>query len=660
MSVQTVDALDENMTDLCRIMVTGEPVLVLGPGCQRIGYDDVRDPSWRELRRRMRLLHAAVSPLEHPFLEQLWRSKLSDTTLAEHGDDPSVPDAQALTPLDAADERSAHVTDDIRIHGLAVPLLRTLIVCTRYLGQVIETGNTPVLSWQSVTHPRADAGDRSPAQESFDEMVAVADALMKWSNKKVAVPVLADFGFDASGRPSERMAEELPPFLRLLEVKAIAASSKEFSKSILGGAEHALTGANIEWLADLLWHTIACDSGVVPSQSELAFCVNLRDRGPWRERLFTRARPGEYRDDQKPQSGKRHSKVTERIRRRTEACRLTGVESPTEWDEDDDQRLRVNRTLAATLLQMWRTTTRNATPIALVASHDLMIERQLYELLDEGDEMEKRAPEAFHVVVPVWVSDSEDSPRTLSWLWGTYTKRPAAKNADLEALRDATGGVLQWEWYRTDPDPDHDDRDYDDRDICGPIIVRIGGSPLLELGDDATAESLGVGPRIKRTNAKQERIELATIFSEFDALAAMITFAGDQGEKGLVANVMTALAWERRSWAFFADSFPDWIPRVRLLFNARTVLAERGAPNQDGKRHKKAKIRDKIALDLAFDWPEQAMLEALSVRPLHGDLKWLSEYPHSPDARSEEDWLPFLNGVAAMQRINGHDEEEEI
>lgn len=648
MSVQTVDALEENMVDLCRIMVTGEPVLVLGPGCQRIGYDDHNDPSWRELRRRMRLLHAAVSPLEHPFLEQLWRSKLSDTTLLEHGGDTGLPDEQALAPLDAEDEESARVTDDLRIRGLAVPLLRTLIACTRYLGQVIEAGNTPVLSWQTVTHPRADAIDRTPAQESFDEMVSVATALRTWTSNKLAGPVLADFGFDAKGRPSEALAKELPPFLRLLEIKAVAASSEEFSHRILGGTEHTLSGANIEWLADLLWHTIACDSGVAPSQSELAFCVNLRDRGPWRERLFTRARPGEYRDSQEPQSGKRHAKVTERIRRRTEACRLHGLESPSQWDGDHD-RLRVNRTLAATLVQMWRSEPRNATPIALVASHDLMIERQLYELLDAGQ------GEVFHVVVPVWVSDSELSPKTLSWLWGTYTKRPPAKNPDLAALRSAAGGLLRWEWYRGDLDED------DGREIRGPVIVRVGGSPLLDLGDDATAESLGLGPRLQRTNAKQERVELATIFSEFDALAAMITFASDhQAEKGLAANVMTALAWERRSWAFFADSFPDWIPRVRLLFNARTVLAERGASSRNGKKHGTARIRDKIALDLAFDWPEQAMLEALSVRPLHGDLRMLVQYPHSPDARSEEDWRPFLEGVAAMQSINGsHDDDEE-
>jgi hypothetical protein len=575
------------------------------------------------------------------------RSKLSDTTLLEHGGDTGVPDEQALAPLDAEDQRSARVTDDLRIRGLAVPLLRTLIVCTRYLGQVIETGNTPVLSWQSVTHPRADAIDRTPAQESFVEMASVATALRTWTNNKLAGPVLADFGFDAKGRASEKLAEELPPFLRLLEIKAVAASAEWFSQNILGGTEHTLSGANIEWLADLLWHTIACDSGVVPSQSELAFCVNLRDHGPWRERLFTRARPGEYRENQKPQSGDRHQKVSERIRRRMEACRLNGLEQPSEWVGDHGQRLLVNRTLAATLMQMWRSEPRNATPIALVASHDLMIERQLYELLDED--------KVFHVVVPVWVSDGEISPKTLSWLWGTYTKRAPAKNPDVDALRSSAGGILKWEWYRGDLDED------DGRDIRGPVIVRVGGSPLLALGDDATAESLGVGPRLQRTNAKQERVELATIFSEFDALAAMITFASDdQVEKGLAANVMTALAWERRSWAFFADSFPDWIPRVRLLFNARTVLAERGASSRNGKKHRTAKIRDKIALDLAFDWPEQAMLEALSVRPLHGDLRMLAQYPHSPDARSEEDWRPFLDGVAAMQRINGgHDDDEE-
>src|ERR1700693_5722695 len=40
-----------------------------------------------------------------------------------------------------------------------------------------------------------------------------------------------------------------------------------------------LSGANIEWLGDLLWHTLTSDAETQPSQADLAFYVTLGEQG---------------------------------------------------------------------------------------------------------------------------------------------------------------------------------------------------------------------------------------------------------------------------------------------------------------------------------------------------------------------------------------------
>lgn len=637
-------SLANNHDAMREIFAHGQPVLVLGPGCQRIGYDSPDNPGWEEVTRRMRLLHGVLPAPPRSFLEALWKSKLSEETQERLADGASGYriDADTSIPADG-------LVDEVRL-ALAVPLLGALIACTRCLGEVITRGKTPVISWELLTHDlpvdeRFDESHkaRDEAASNLSDFVVLASALSQWREGSLDDANAHELhglgltpGRHGFGSPEDE--ESLGAALDVLNIGGVATNSREFLEKCLGTVgvgetAYPLSGAMIEWLADLFWHVIVCDAGVPPSQSELAFYVNLRQRSGGRARLFTRARPGEHRMTRAElvESRDRSPDVTWPVRLRLQHG-PTGVEPADDLTFPGDARLAFARTMAATLAAQWdRYRARpfaEMLPVALVAGYDLMLERQLLELSDAGD--------VFHVVVPVWVHRGRPAPQ-LDWLLGTYT-RDQADVEERHLVSHERGDWLTWDWYHAEGD--------DRRDLRGPVVVRVNGSPLVDIGRRPTSEDLGLDSRPK---SSEEELELATIFSEFDSVAAIITFSNEGA--GLPGNLFRNLQWERRSWMFLGDSFPDWIPRLRLLYNARSMLTT--ASDGVGRRMAGAKITTKVAVDRAFDWPEESMLAALSVDTYTGDLSWLANYPKKrfdPDDATRE----FLEQVnARMVRAAG-------
>ena len=81
MSPQGSLNVDDDWSRLPLAFAEGSPVLVIGPGCDRVGYDAEQSTAWQEVTRRVRLLHRAAGDEAKLFLEALWESKLSDATL---------------------------------------------------------------------------------------------------------------------------------------------------------------------------------------------------------------------------------------------------------------------------------------------------------------------------------------------------------------------------------------------------------------------------------------------------------------------------------------------------------------------------------------------------------------------------------------------------
>lgn len=623
-----------------------QAVIVVGPGCDRIGYDSDGSAPWREVETRIAKILSVISPSagdeaaaesagdvnpsadgdqDRRFLLELFRSKLSDPRrsdellLEDLGDGPAA----------AADDESRPTGLDAARTELATLILSALIDCTRALGEAIATGTVPVTNWETVAAPRtaattaAQAGgrrlsSRQGAAEALRQASALAGLLKQWTDDEDGAPRLPE-RLAVSARDVRRTRASL----WALKIDAIADATGRLADQCLdpstGGHCVPFTGATIEWLADLLWHLIVCDSGVPSSQSELTFHLNLRDEQGRSAtvRTFTRAYPGELRGD--PGEGKREDSITERLR-----CGLTGCEEARDWRHVIDQpRIKVAAMLAAVLREQWDLieegraagTRRTAVyaPVALSSTYNLVLERQVLEQTRDG--------EVLHVAVPAWFGDR------LDWLWGTYTRSDELLTSRYMTCDKAEGGGLDWKLWR-----------YSDVEQSGPLIMKMSGCPLFQLPEGITADAL-FGPETIHEDAP---VRIASLLSEHDLLGAIMVLKApaDGGTTAeFVLKLGQLLAWEKRNWIFLGDRFPDWIPRIRLLFHAQSRFTSAAARSRLAH----------LALDRSFDWPERALLEALDVTPVEGDLERLGSLPGAATATN----TPFWQGVSARLKELG-------
>jgi hypothetical protein len=651
----------------------GSPVLVLGSGCDRVGFDGESSEAWAEVTRRVRLLHHEAGADEKLFLAALWESKLSAATMDEKASIGGLPPRLDLQDEDEA--RLAHYNDEepldkVRIVHLAAPLLSALVGCTQILGEVIGSGTVPVLSWNTVIHPLDGNARRTAAANNLTRVSKAAGLLGDWS--RTSPPVAKDrkelegMGFDEQDLRQRLPDTELGTVrlrtLQIMKIGAIHTTTRWLATScLLAPAAYdpavsverlPLTGAMIEWLADLVWHVIVCDTGVPHSQAELAFYINLRGTdtptGAPSPRSFTRALAGEHRASSKED-------LTELIAQRMERG-ATGCEEEQDIDWENDARHRVARTLAASLMIHWKMykAGKGRLPVAIATTYDLVLERQLLESMRQG--------QSFHILVPV-MKDEERA-----WLWGTYKKTKGTFNPkDLTSARE--GRWLSWDWY----EPERADS-RDGRAPQGPVIVKLNGSPLIDLGGNSEASVIARKARAQEPSRFARRahdcsVRLLCIFSEYDSLRTLMALqrageptGGTFSKSALPFQISQAFDWKGRSWLFLGDRFPDWIPRLRLLLNAETKSpltseptgATKAADGEDAPltdtppdEATKAvavdpvevvdprevvdslEVTDKIAIDRHFDWPERALLDALDVYWYIGDLATLADYPNA-------------------------------
>ncbi len=632
---------------LQRTLAEKKPVIALGSGCQRIGYD--RGGSWGGVVRRARLLAAELRADVQPsdddddeppvgdarhvaFLEQFWWTKLSDETQARHAADRLPED---LRVDEAGEVGLPDLVDTIRT-DIAARLVGCLSEGTRCLGSVIAEGKSPVTSWDDVCY--RPVGIPSYAYELAArhlEIFVTQVAALKAPRRGLegdARTTLEAWGIDVD----REYPLELARFVDILKLDAVHHHAKWLLDEVFRqDTGRPLSGNVIEWLADLLWLVLSVDAGVPYSQVELAYYLNLRSRGDLRfGRDFSRPNPGEYR-------GEGEDALFEDIVR-LEKTHDVGL-SPGEPVWSENARARFTRTMAATLSTMWQqvkaqraeaaklpayesaTDDSLAPVVALVSAYDLMVERQLWEVTPVGG--------CFHIIVPAWYSTDHD--RQLVWLLCTITKR-AVFAFDTRILTGPGDHGPRWTWWL-------EQRDDTQLALDGPILIKVNGSPLMRLGVD------GINPDVRPKSLKLEgahrgRLRLATIYAEHDALSTIITAPNETSMLPPELAAGHAMAWDARHWVFFGDRFPDWIPRLRLAQRARadrtpSTRGRRGIGDPDGTREL---IR--IAVDRRFDWPELALLDTLHVDAHQGDLSGLDDYVCDQYA-GHESLTTFLDGV---------------
>jgi hypothetical protein len=613
-------------------LATESPVLVLGPGCHRIGYEETA--GWAEVTRRMNLVHHRIAdafspehvPAARSFLERFWLSKLSDEARSgrahrEHLDALRAPAREPDGDGDSLDTcRTALVTQ----------LLGVFLEGTRCLGSEIATGAFPVVAWQDIGHVYPRTEPQATVPQSVDEATSPAfdaheaDVRHRQAGEHLAatLEIASVISAVAGSQPLDDELEAIAhdrlagvPDLRAkaiarlnddLKIDTVVFNLKRLQEDAFSGSDGRLTGSTIEWLGDLLWHLVTTDSRVPPSQAETAFYINLQRSDPGAGRSFARSRPSEAR---RPLS---RDAIPGHVRQ------LLGTYDNGEraWSDIAPSRKAFTRTICAALLAQWEDPSRppQRPTLALIPDFDLSFERAMLELMEPDQHL--------HVVVPVWRKPERD-PQYIDWFVGTMTRA----DQDYSHGRHRLPPIERWAKFDEGPKVGKGKGALD-----GPIFVKPNGSPLLESPRREDLKDIRL--------LRGEKVQLATIASEYDALQAMISFAnGANAKESTAGDVINALQWQHRSCLFLGDSFPDWLPRVRLMVNAPIEFKQLTATPSTRQ----------IAIDRRFDWPEQALLSDMHVEQYECDLAALGAYhTASSGGKPGELVVKHLNAVKAI------------
>jgi hypothetical protein len=360
-----------------------------------------------------------------------------------------------------------------------------------------------------------------------------------------------------------------------------------------------VTGALVEWLTDVLWHSIVFYAGIDPTTEELATQLSLMCGGssPTRrveptlavgavsfkhltegmrdildhgyERRFSRSRGGD-----------RHC---ERDRFYASIARYL-ADSYRVWRDEHDE---------TGSSPEW------PIPMVLSTTYDLELEQALNDTsLTE-----------FHVVIPVWEfqtrAEDQAGRGTLRWLAGSVRCDPGRKVARDLTWRDV--GDLQ------------EPRDSGDTlaglQLRGPVVVKLNGSPLHELTHHAMVRPRSTDGLDATKAVGFPALHHAIVFSEFDHLKSAT-------EWPLSGWLAAAVRDRNRHWAFLGQRLIDWNARMRLFFDLYYRNSDRRSPT-----------RAAVAVNKRFDRERSLLLQWLGVKRVWGDL---AEFAAYVDACAEE------------------------
>ncbi|MDQ8043083.1 MAG: hypothetical protein AAGC46_00335 [Solirubrobacteraceae bacterium] len=635
----------------------GRAVFVLGAGCQRVAYDSFDSEGWTEVRRRVRMLAAALPEGEEEpfqFLEKFWQSKLSDETQIAIDDEYAADHAaavegQSLRPEGVSTEAKS-ATDRARIVLLALPIFNLFAAGTRRLGASIASGETPVPNWHQMSDsslrrgPKEDPSSLEGLQVAVEFALQAATSLQAWRAENGKQADLKG-RFDTLSIKASDCAP-LRKFLDAVEITALELSIKGFASLCIGGrlptqpghTTAGLNGANVDWLGDLLWHILVCDALVPPSQRELAFYLNLprAESQLTSTSVFSRPRPGEYRFGSGGVDGDLDR--DERLRSLLKVRANTDISDPSLVGPELRE---LYATLASVLAQQGiirkppeGQAAPSTLPVALVAGYDLLLEHYLLGMLPVADERRKRKARPLHVVLPVRLT-SPDAPGRRGLDWVVVTMQPTGRTSGVDRLAEAERSVA---WL-------HRSNVQGNRE---PVIIHVSGAPFLNLLDGAAVRSRddGVGPlRVSEIdlkggmlndadNAIDWEIEPAFLFDEYEA-----SLAAHALRRVRVEWLNTTLQWNNRSWLFLAEGFPEWVPRFRLL---NTSLAG----HQSDQRGARSAQHALMAVDREFSWPEASLLGALGFQRYHGDLSDLRQLATNVPPEDPADIHEFFTEIS--------------
>ena len=600
---------------IIRALTEQSGIVVLGPGCRRIGAGGTSDDAWAEVTTRVRRIASALAggdedgqSEEQEFLSDFWRGIYSDDERRLH------PPGEVTDPMTTLSEDSVETWRTM----LAVPVLRAIRSATQALGNSIGTGRTVVSDWERVVVVgTADNELTAAATTTRDNLAEAADtacvllqvlggpARLSERQKQLARRLLP------GGLQQYEANQQLKRRLPLFKLDAVAeALNGTLARSFPPGEASRLDGATVEWLSSLLRHLLFCDSTVPPSQAELAFFVNLTSPYDMPPKGVRRPRSGQYLLEAREPGEAREllaDDINTLLRHRYPAPGAGTAE-----------RRRFMLTIAATLRANWEYQRQIAVesednvkklPIAFVLDYDLAFEQALLRVTPEPSQEWKR--EGFHVLVPVWAHRFGARAVSVEWLFGTLERNGFG---GMQAASDCT-----WQWLCDVPYP------APGKLPIGPVVIKLNGSPLHRSG----ANTLGIEPSRLGLPAKHhlyadDPISPAVILSESRQLQVISSFpfpGWTQNEDSFIPWLMgpNGLGWASRAWLYLGMGFTDYLARVRLFYD---TVGHRTDPLAN-----ESKWAHHLAVDREFTWPEERLLEALGVRAIESRLEKLTGYP---------------------------------
>lgn len=338
-----------------------------------------------------------------------------------------------------------------------------------------------------------------------------------------------------------------------------------------GKTEAHLRLAELAWLEDLLWHTLRYRVPAIPTSGELSLHLSLTPDAQL-------VRRGDL------------SQVAELHHRHPETSMDSIRAWLRFWEDSDPSDRRFHLSMAAALLFMYRgyerakSRRRRELPIAFTTNYDRAIENALNHLRTDGH--------VYHVVFPVegTMGDPRVSGASQLWLLNTYT----VTSPRAEPSRSGPFSCERWTLSEVEDN------------IRGPILVKLHGSPLEDLGGYRVQDITGGKP------VQYTQLEHALILSESSYLAAIV---GEMvGHHPFPTWLEGALKASGRELWFLGYSLSDWNVRLRLYEHLRYHREGDELPLANQQSPLKA------IFDLRYEQPRSAILDTLQILQFVGEL----------------------------------------
>lgn len=404
----------------------------------------------------------------------------------------------------------------------------------------------------------------------------------------------------------------------LLGEQRLTSRLEELRRQLEADGGGIIDGATVEWLTDLFWHSVVCDSLLYPRVEELALQVSLLQGGRRRPIRRLEAAGVVVRTDLR-ELGQVTSRALVRGFNRDEP-----VKSP---------RRRFFSALGNLLhaeYGAWQAprspllTAKIAAPVALTANFDLEFERGLAS-----------GGQPFHVAVPVYVGSAADvdeihSADDLRWLVGRFES--ADERPSIESLAQPEH---PWRWLSSLVTGDDEGCDLD-----GPLLVKLNGSPLHRIPFDSHSTNVPHElPELRSPSGSDEMtvrgniadsarrrgtgggdgaqivIEHALALGEYDFLQVtrMSQWSFDAGSPseqgdGLPRWLCAQLTHARRYWILLGQRYADWNTKTQVF----TFLTH------DGPHPRPPEYHRGCAIALNFDQDRIRFLDWLGITRVRG------------------------------------------